>query len=162
MADATKYLYTLVRLYYLRHGFEATDLFIVVPLMLAASDCIDALNEGTPTTNLAPLQSTLALIAKGLHSQRRNYYLAEALFRVVRGRMRPTELALFKRIINVDGDQVDETPNMVQAVRSHWPVSIAKKKDDQESQILTNLVDNYAHLNSEEEDLQQGSVQVEA
>ncbi len=39
---------------------------------------------------------------------------------------------------------------MVQTVRSHWPVSVVRKKEDLESHILTNLVENYAHLNIEE------------
>lgn len=33
--DASKFLQTLVRLYYLRHGFDAMDLFIVIPLVMA-------------------------------------------------------------------------------------------------------------------------------
>lgn len=90
IADAKKYLQTLVRVYYLRHGFEAMDLFIVIPLILAGSDCIDAINEQTPSPKLETLRSTLILVAKGLFNQRRNHYLAEALFRVIRGRMRHT------------------------------------------------------------------------
>lgn len=156
VADATKYLQTLVRLYYLRHGYEAMDLFIVIPLMLTASDCIEAINERTPASELETLRSTLILVAKGLYTQRRNHYLAEALFRVIRGRMLPPEVALFRGIINIEGDQADEKPDMAQAVRSHWPVSVVKKKDDLNSYILTNLVENYAHLNIAEEGAKEG------
>lgn len=35
---------------------------------------------------------------------------------------------------------------MTQAVRSHWPVSVVKKKQDIDSLILKTLVDDYAHL----------------
>jgi hypothetical protein len=133
------------------------DLFIVIPLMLAASDCIDAINEQTPPAEREALRSTLILVAKGLYTQRRNHYLAEALFRVIRGRMLPPEVALFRGIINVDGDQADENPDMAQAVRSHWPVSVVKKKDEVDSYILTNLVENYAHLNVDEESAKDGS-----
>jgi len=151
VADSTKYLQTLVRLYYLRHGYEAMDLFIVIPLMLAASDCIDAINEQTPASELESLRSTLVLVTKGLYTQRRNHYLAEALFRVIRGRMRPPEVALFRGILDMDGDQVVDKPDMAQTVRSSWPVSVVKKKDDVDAYILTNLVENYAHLNVENE-----------
>ncbi|KAI5465269.1 hypothetical protein BGZ63DRAFT_436822 [Mariannaea sp. PMI_226] len=96
VADAKKHLQTLVRLYYLRHGFEAMDLFIVIPLMLAGSDCIDAIGAKTPAKKLETLRSTLLLVAKGLYNQRRNHYLAEALYRVIRGRMRPLEVALLR------------------------------------------------------------------
>ena len=147
VADAKKHLQTVLRLYYLRHGYEAMDLFIVIPLMLAASECLDAINEQTPASQLEVLRSTLILVAKGLYNQRRNHYLAEALFRVIRGRMRPSEVALFKGIMNMDEAEEVEKPDMAQTVRSHWPVRVVKKKEDLDSHILTKLVENYAHLN---------------
>lgn len=154
IADAKKHLQTLVRLYYLRHGYEAMDLFIVIPLMLLASDCIEALgavNQQTPASNIESLRSTLILVAKGLYNQRQNHYLAEALFRVIRGRMHPNEIALFRGLMNIDEGEADKESDMAQAVRSHWPVSVVKKKGDLDSHILTNLVENYAHLNMDED-----------
>src|ERR1700760_3508757 len=80
VADSKRCLQTLIRLYYLRHGYEAMDLFIVIPLMLAASDCLDAINERTPAYKLESLRSTLLLVGKGLYHQRKNHYLAEHCF----------------------------------------------------------------------------------
>lgn len=149
VADAKKHLQTLVRLYYLRHGFEAMDLFIVIPLMLTGYDCVDAIDADTPEDELETLRSTLILVAQGLHYQRRNHYLAEALFRVLRGRMRPLEVALLGNIMSIDDDEAHHRRDMVQAVRSRWPVSVVKKKEDVDGHILTHLVRNYAHLNNE-------------
>ena len=125
------------------------DLFIVIPLVLTASDCIDAINEQPPLPRLEDLRSTLILMAKGLYNQRRNHYLAEALFRVIRGRMSPPELTLLRGIMTLNEDKEIERKDMAQAVRSHWPVSVVKKKEDLDSHILTNLVENYAHMNIE-------------
>ena len=149
VADATKHLQTLVRLYYLRHGFEAMDLFIVIPLMLIASECINIIDEQTPVARLEALRSTLILVTKGLYSQRRNHYLAKALFRVIRGRMYPRELAILKDTMKVDDEEIGEKQDMEQAVRSQWPVSVVKRKEDLDSHILKNLVDDYARLNVE-------------
>ncbi|KAH7109611.1 putative C6 transcription factor [Dendryphion nanum] len=149
-------LQTLFRLYFLRHGYEAMDLFIVIPLTLAASDCIDAINDQTPTSELEALRSTLILVVTGLHSQRRNHYLAQALFRVTRGRMRPAEVSLFRSIKNIDMDAEDERPNMTQVVRSNWPISVVKKQKDRDAYVLKNLVDSYAHLNIEGDGLNGG------
>lgn len=151
--DSSKYLQTLVRLYYLRHGFDAMDLFIAVPLMLIGFKCIDAINGQTSESNLEDLRSTLVLVAKGLYSQRRNHYLAEALYRVVRGRMRPQEVSLLKDTVNLDDDDNEKAAGrqaMAQNVRSHWPVSNVRKDEDVEKYVLNNLVDNYAHLNIED------------
>ncbi|KAL6798401.1 hypothetical protein J3E68DRAFT_399708 [Trichoderma sp. SZMC 28012] len=149
VAEAKKHLQTLIRLYYLRHGYDAMDLFVVIPLMLAGSECVEAINDQTPPAELELLRSTLILVAKGLYSQRRNHYLAEALFRVIRGRMRPSELSLLKNTMKIDEREWDEKSSMVQEVRSAWPVSVVKKKEEIDSQKLTNLVESYGNLNVE-------------
>ncbi|KAJ3537587.1 hypothetical protein NM208_g6252 [Fusarium decemcellulare] len=146
VTDAKRHLQTLVRLYYLRHGFEAMDLFIVIPLMLTGYDCIDAIREQPRRPDLETLRSTLILIAQGLYSQRKNHYLAEALFRVIRGRMRPQEYTLLRSTMSLDEYEADKERDM-QVVRSHWPVSVVKKPKDVDSHILANLVESYAHLN---------------
>lgn len=157
---SSKCLQTLVRLYYLRHGFDAMDLFIVIPLVMAGFKCIDAITDQTPEAKLQDLRSTLVLVVKGLYEQRRNHYLAEALYRVVRGRMRPQEVALLKETVDLgeDDDRAAGRQAMVQTVRSHWPVSIVRKDEDVDAYLLTNLVDNYAHLNTEDTpEMSQGS-----
>ncbi|KAK2590782.1 hypothetical protein QQS21_011536 [Conoideocrella luteorostrata] len=160
IAEAKRYLQTLIRLYYLRHGFDAMDLFIVIPLMLAGSECIEAINERTSAPQLKTLRSTLILVAKGLYSQRRNHYLSEALFRVIRGRMRQQEVALLKDTVDLEDEAAEEKRDKMQTVRSHWPVSIVKKKEDLDSQILKNLVENYAHLNTEDKSMDAQEFQV--
>ncbi|KAK8877777.1 C6 transcription factor [Apiospora arundinis] len=151
VAEANRYMQTLIRLYYLRHGFESMDLFIVIPLVNTGFHCIDDINgEATTPQQLEVLRSTLILIAKGLHSQRANHYLAEALFRVVRGRMRLQEASLLKTSLHFDEGEEDRKSAMVQTVRSHWPVTVVKKKEDLDNHILGNLVESYAHLNVED------------
>ncbi|PTB73357.1 N-terminal fungal transcription regulatory domain-containing protein [Trichoderma longibrachiatum ATCC 18648] len=121
VAESRRQLQTLIRLYYLRHGYDAMDLFIVIPLMLAASECVEAIDDKTTGQDLEVLRSTLILVAKGLYDQRRNHYLAEALFRVVRGRMRPSEVALLRGSMSIDDKEWEEKQDMVQAVRTPPP-----------------------------------------
>ncbi|KAG5927461.1 hypothetical protein E4U42_002212 [Claviceps africana] len=140
--EARKYLQTLVRLYYLRHGFDAMDLFIVHPLMLLALECVETVHETTSPCQLEALRSLLILAAKGLYEQCRNHYLAKALFRVIRGRMRESEVALLKEAVHVD-DEIDAQCDLMQAVRSHLPLTLKRKKKDMDAHMLKNLVDNY-------------------
>ncbi|KAG6002751.1 hypothetical protein E4U54_000808 [Claviceps lovelessii] len=143
--EARKYLQTIIRLYYLRHGFSAMDLFIVYPLMLVASECVEMMQETTSLDKLEELRATLILTVKGLYEQRRNHYLARALFRVIRGRMRESDVALLKEALRVDDDEIDAQCDLVQAVRSHLPVSL-KKKENMDAHILKNLVEKYVGL----------------
>lgn len=170
VASARQNLQVLIRLYYLRHGFDAMDLFIVIPLMLTAYQCLDAIDAtgpvsspatqqsqfrdqslleqrpGTPSSTqeqLEMLRSTLILVTKGLASQRRNHYLAEALYLVVRGRMRPEEVALLRGAISEEGEEDEVRTGMMQAVRSHWPVSVVRKKEDVGKLVLGKLLETY-------------------
>ncbi|ETS83860.1 hypothetical protein PFICI_05736 [Pestalotiopsis fici W106-1] len=141
--DSNKHLRTLVRLYYLRHGFDAMDLFICIPLILVAFKCADAIDQFTSASQLEALRSTLILVVKGLSSQRHNHYLSEALFRVIRGRMRVQEASILKGVLNLDDeDPVEKSRAPMQAVRSAWTVSVVKE----DTQVLNNLVENYAYL----------------
>ena len=144
VANASKHLQTLVRLYYLRHGFDAMDLFIVIPLVLTGFACVDAIGKQTPGPKLEVLRSTLILIAQGLYNQRRNHYLAEALYRVILGRMRSEEVALLKAVTINDKFESNKTQALMQVVRSQWPVSVVKRKEDVGLYMLTNLVEQYA------------------
>lgn len=149
VADAKKHLQTLIRLYYLRHGFEAMDLFIVIPLMLTGYDCIDAITEETPEHELETLQSTLMLVAQGIYTQRQNHHLAKALYRVLQGRMRPQEYALLRDTVASEEDEAGGEIDKMQVVRSHWPVSVVKKREDAGAYGLTQLLKDCASLDIE-------------
>lgn len=155
VADATRYLQTLNRIYFLRHGLEAMDLFIIILLMLSATDCVDALegaNEQTSPEELESLRSTLILlllVTMGLFTQRKNHCLANPLFHVILGRMRPADVALFRRVGTIHANVLRGEMDMAVAVRSRWPVSIVKNKEN-EKKIIKNLVESYAHLNVED------------
>ena len=100
--DARRYLETPVRIYYLRHGFEALDLFIVMPLMLTGFRCVDAIRQGAFQQELETLRSARILVAQGLHRQRRNHYLVSALFKILHERMNPTEITILKNTISLN------------------------------------------------------------
>ena len=151
VASAKRNLQTLVRLYFLRHGFEAMDLFIVIPLMIIGYDSISAISDDTPPSEIESLRATLILIAQGLYNQRRNHYLAQALFRVIRGKMRPQEIELLKSSMALEAGDIDQEQKLAVAVRSQWPVSVVKRKEDMKSQVLTNLIECFGDMSVEEE-----------
>ncbi|RFN53312.1 hypothetical protein FIE12Z_2462 [Fusarium flagelliforme] len=150
VASAKRNLQTLVRLYFLRHGFEAMDLFIVIPLMIIGYDSLGAINGDTPPSEIESLRAVLILVAQGLYHQRRNHYLAQALFRVIRGSMRPQEIGLLKSSMALEAGDIDQEPELAVAIRSQWPVSVVKRKEDINSHVLTNLVENLGDMSVEE------------
>lgn len=139
VTEATRNLQTLIRVYYVRHGFEAMDLFIVVPLIYIGLKCLETIKQDIPKADLDLMRSTLMLVVNGLYYQRQNHYLAEVLYRVMRGRMRPQELMLARETMDLQ-EENEDTLSLQQSVRSHWPVSVVKRKEDLDSHMLANLV----------------------
>ena len=86
--EAVRGLQTLIRLYYIRHGFEAMDLFVVIPLIYVGFKCLESIDNDTPNNELKLMRYTLMIVVKELNYQRQNHYLSDALYRVVRGCMR--------------------------------------------------------------------------
>ncbi|KAH8657914.1 putative C6 transcription factor [Xylariales sp. PMI_506] len=148
--DASKHLQTLLRVYYLRHGFEAMDFFLCQPLMLAGFRSLNAIENQGDDDELEATRSTLFLMAKGLRDQSHNYHLAGTLFRVVKGRMRPEEVSLMKGISSFASDAEFGKDQLRQAVRSDWPVTIICKSDNLEANRLTKLVEQFAGASLED------------
>ncbi|RTE84556.1 hypothetical protein BHE90_000851 [Fusarium euwallaceae] len=141
---ATKHLLTLIRIYYLRHGFNETDVFICQPLALVAFMCLDTIDKQTPGFDLESTRSTLFLAAKGLRDQAQSHYVAESLFQVVKGRMRQEELNLMRGIASIEDVHDEGTKGPMQAVHSVWPVGVMSKSDEVEVNSLSSLVEQFA------------------
>ena len=153
ISDSKKCLHTIIRMYYLRHGFDAMDIFVVIPLISITLDCIDDLESQAPSANVETLRSTITLATKGIYDQRQNVYIAEALFRVIQGRMRSSELALLKGMMSLNEDESSHQKHMMQVIRSKWPVTIVKKSEDLGSSVLNKLLETYAMVSADEDPL---------
>ncbi|KAK8129870.1 hypothetical protein PG999_002250 [Apiospora kogelbergensis] len=122
---------TLVRIYYLRHGFESYDTTLLQFLPLLAFSTLGVLRN-TDSKELDPekrksLISTLVLCAKGIWEQGRNYYGSEAVFHLLQGSLRPEDSELsdiLKREVASCDDEVDRMAIMIREVRSHWPIGV--------------------------------------
>ncbi|QPC71094.1 hypothetical protein HYE68_001846 [Fusarium pseudograminearum] len=151
VSSAKKNIQTLVRLYFLRHGFEAMDLFIVIPLVMIGFESANLINHETPADELESLRAILILVAQGLYHQRRNHYLAQVLFRVIRGKMRKQEIGLLESSMALGLGDVDRDSELTVAVRSEWPVTTVKKQEEIESRVLSNIVDSFGDMSVEGE-----------
>jgi hypothetical protein len=151
VASAKKNLHTLVRLYFLRHGFEVMDLFIAIPLMMIGYESINIINDDPPADEIESLRATLILVAQGLYCQRRNYYLAQVLFRVIRGKMRTQEIGLLENSMALKLGDVDRESELAVAVRSQWPVTNVKKQEDIKPHVLNNIIDSFGDMHVERE-----------
>lgn len=150
MAEATKYIHTLIRIYYLRHSFQTTDVFLTQPLALVGFACLRLIGNEITEADLEVARGMLFLVTKGLHDQGRSFHVAETVYQVIQGQMRVEEATLMERISRMEEGSEKSKQSMLQAVHSSWPVSVVSKTetDDLEMGKLTRLVKRFVITNS--------------
>ncbi|KAF4466393.1 Zn(2)-C6 fungal-type DNA-binding domain [Fusarium albosuccineum] len=138
-AHARTSLETLLRLYYLRHGFECLDTYLVSLLIDICSGVIDEMKLPHNHEELTALRSTVILLAKGIYEQGQSFFLGKLIFQLVRSKMSPTDLSVLERFVKMEPTREDEVKALRQ-VQMDWPVEITSMKDDPESKSLGNFV----------------------
>lgn len=129
---------TLLRLYYLRHGCEGYDIFMVHFFSFLGFNHIKAL--GNTEVSEAERKSTIALSLKGLRAQGRNYYLAQVVFRLVKDTLGPEAQQLTREVADVT-EEDDESKSLIQQhVNSSWPVGLSSISMDPDTQRLGNRI----------------------
>lgn len=121
-AIARTRLETVIRLYFLRHGFEFPDIILNVYLMLLGSIAVQMVQTPGPSSAAKGRhKSAFLLCMKGLHDQGRNNYLGAVILNVVSKMVDPGNEDLLNRIAEIKG-----SPGSVEIKPEHsqmeWPV----------------------------------------
>ncbi|KAH6683674.1 hypothetical protein F5X68DRAFT_171888 [Plectosphaerella plurivora] len=140
---STKSVETLLRVYYLRHGFDALFSILIQPLTIIAFACLDRLKGETSQEERETLRSTLFLVTKGFVDQGKSHYLGQTIFRLIKSQMQPEEAALMKGIASITEDDEAGQSGRQQAIHSLWPAGVMRGKagqEDVEASRLSKLV----------------------
>jgi hypothetical protein len=136
---------TLIRLYYLRHGFEAADVYLthyLSALFAIAQEILTCPSSTSSTVDEA--RATLILSAKGLHDQGRSYYLSETMFNVVESRMSSEDAELMRKFVHVKKGVGEARQLHASRWQSQLPVNIVESTGDAEIARLSYLIGQYA------------------
>lgn len=143
---------TLLRLYFLRHGFESADSWLAQPLVMVANMFMEILQRGNLTAaEQKEAQSSLVLLVKGMRDQSRNNTISEMVFRVTKARMRAQDqqLLLSEGIIRPsDGEYRTQQMHEVQ---TRWPAMATKMADEPHTQTLSDLLRTMGRVNIDEQ-----------
>jgi hypothetical protein len=129
----------LLRLHYLRHGFEANNAFMVQYLSLLAFSTYTTIQTAEHSTSLQTLRSTIVLAATGLRDQSHSHYLGQLVFNAVRSGMGAEEVELIDRFIG-QGRRVGKQPPKNWRVQSIWAVDFGSITSGKRT--LENLVND--------------------
>ncbi|CAI6338004.1 unnamed protein product [Periconia digitata] len=154
VVDSSKACFeTILRLYYLRHGFDKADTYLTHGLAVLAFLSINQLKPPTlsPTEPFSPphlqdIQSALVLAAKGLYSQGCNYHLSYTIFHLVCADIPPRETDLMHQYTDIRKEDLATSKLRANHVRGQYPIKILNLADDPEQQRLDDLVTRYADL----------------
>ena len=134
---------TLIRLYYLRHGFETAEVLLTHYLSALSTWSMHALNALTLSSATSSLvmvddtRATLILAAKGLSDQSQSYYLSHKVYRVAEKRMSTEDTELIGKFIHIRKED-DEAKQLREG---HLPMNGMK---DEEIDRMSNLIRHYA------------------
>ncbi|KKO98434.1 hypothetical protein THAR02_09461 [Trichoderma harzianum] len=150
-AHAAARLETVGRLYYIRHSFEYCDPFLTIHLSFIAGGAMDSLKM-TPADDvetIKSLRSTIILSLKGLYDQGQHIHLTSVIYRLLRDRLAPRDLAILQNYVVWDPLTTEE-PLLVEYAQSHYPLTMGNKDEDPTSVRLENLVKEYEQLSTED------------
>jgi hypothetical protein len=140
IADSRASLETLFHLFYRRHGFDCYHFLLLQVLSHLGFTSVQrvARPDLEPPVREAA-RATLILCAKGLHKQGRNFYLAEAVWRVLREAMSPNDANLLYQhtVIN---DHESRKKMVARQIHGEWPVFVRDITQDPGSQRLDELL----------------------
>lgn len=128
---------TLVRIYYLRHGFEALDCFIVQVLAVLALMTLSRLAQGKHNLPVEVLQSSLVLAVTGLADQSHSFYTSQMVLGAVRNGMAQRETDLVSRFTQQGRAKEAHPPEL--GTEYSWPINFSSITADREARRLGKL-----------------------
>lgn len=141
VTDARNSLEILLRLYYLRHGFDQLDSYFLQFLAVIGFRSLNYLkHEPVHPTNT--LRSTLVLAAKGFHDQGRNMWVSRQTLQLLSKQMEPDDWDLAQRFAGIDINDMSQPTNAGE-IQSLWPINIATDEDNPEKKRLEYLIKQY-------------------
>lgn len=147
---------TILRLYYLRHGFDAYDPVMAHHSLLLGFMTIKPLvhTQDLPKRSVAALESTLIFAIKGVRDMAAYSVLAEAMYRLLHDSLDPERKQLLRSISWI-GEEKEETEKrrkalISQHVRSQFPINIVSIAEDPEARRVENLIAAYQDIDPED------------
>lgn len=142
VSNAERDINTLMRLYYLRHGFAETDVYLVSPLSKLGFMSLNRLTDQLSPRELEYTRATLFLALKGLCNQGRNYIVARTVYRIIRSQLRPEETQIFQGLEDIS-QEPEGTMSLAKEISAAWTPGIMNITDDPVSQELSKLAKQY-------------------
>jgi hypothetical protein len=133
--EARLQLELLIRIYYLRHGFDIYNPWLFSFLTGLGFLIVQELKNGDEDMDVEATRSTLILLAKGISNQGKCYYLADAMLRSICKVMQPSDVAIQKQYASFeDIDDPKIASERLRLVRTTWSLQVHNPEDPERKQ----------------------------
>ena len=138
---------TVMRLYYLRHGYDIPDGHLSHCSIMLAYRGLSQRYRSTEmrgprigaTLSQDEARSTLILAAKALAEQGRNYYLPRALFDIVEHEMSSSDRDVLRQYVTVEDPNSESLQIRQNYISSQFPVGVNHLIDVEDKRRLDHL-----------------------
>jgi hypothetical protein len=137
---------TIIRLYYLRHGYEGGNMvllhFLAVISFMALTKDLGTYSRGSmdSASSQDATRSTLILAAKGLHDQSQNFSISAMILHVLRNQMAAADV----NILGGYCTTTSEDPKLSEArglhIKAQYPLNIVRMTNHPKSQRLEEML----------------------
>ena len=146
MLIAIRCLETIIRLYYLRHGYEFADPFLPYFLQLLGYFIVENI-QTKDEKQLKALHSTLILCTKGIYEQGAHIHISYVIYRLFRERLDPAVSEVIDQHLIIDEERDEEHAALSDHIRSDFPLATSAVPDEAKSWDLTSLAQEYDRMN---------------
>ncbi|OAQ69979.1 nitrate assimilation regulatory protein nirA [Pochonia chlamydosporia 170] len=142
----------LMRLYYLRHGYETSDTYLTHTLAVMAFMSLGQLSSAVASTDsvslndIEDLRSTVYLAAKGLVDQGKNYYIPYTLFEVIKRQLSPDDVNKLLGFLDVRESGYGSSRLRTEHIQAQYPVNILDMADHPDKKRLGNMIREFADM----------------
>lgn len=152
-SNATVNFEALVRLYYLRHGYETSDTYMTHTLATLGFATLGRLARLSPDStdsarSIEEARSTIFLTAKGLSDQGSNYYIPYTLFELLKQSLSGDDVRTLLRFINQQPSYGETASSRLRTdhVQAQYPVNIVDMTKHPEQKRLGNMIREFSTL----------------
>ncbi|KAL2684517.1 hypothetical protein Neosp_005595 [[Neocosmospora] mangrovei] len=163
LAECRAFFETILRIYYLRHGFEHGNLMLIQYLTKLAFMALDKLKElstSISTLSSSPMdvgdsdpraaKSTLLIAQKGLNDQGKGYYFPQAMSNVVLGRTSTENSYLPQGDTSVEQEAEGEAKKREKQLEGQCPLDVRDISNNPNRHQSENWIRQYAKLTLDE------------
>jgi hypothetical protein len=143
--NATLELESLLRIYYLRHGFETFDALLLTHLVHLSNVVLQRLahitQHGLSTDEVETLRSTLILCLKGLYDQSRNFRMSGIVFGAMKSQLSAELQNLLGRFVTMKDPDIDEEAiSRAEPVLSEYVIPVVHLNEDPGPGRVANMI----------------------